>query len=84
MTSILLIQRTFSLSGAILVESTLFFLGLGVKSNTPTWGALINQGRTVLQDALHLSLVPGIALFIFILGLNVLGDALRDRFDNQS
>ena len=84
LTSILFIQVTFSLSGAILVESTLSFLGLGVNSNTPTWGALINQGRTVLQDAPHLSLAPGIALFIFILCLNILGDALRDYFDFQS
>ena len=84
LTSILLIQVTFSLSGAILVEATLSFLGLGVNSNTPTWGSLINQGRTVLQDAPHLSLAPGIALFIFILSLNILGDALRDRFDNQN
>lgn len=84
LTSVLLIQVTFSLSGAILVESTLSFLGLGVNSNTPTWGALINQGRTVLEDAPHLSLAPGIALFLFILCLNILGDALRDHFDLQN
>lgn len=77
----LVVHGTFSLSGVILVEASLSFLGLGAQGASPTWGALLNQGRTVLTEAPHVALAPGIALMLLILALNFLGDALRDLLD---
>jgi len=80
----LLVQMTFGLGGAIMVESSLSFLGLGAPPGTPSWGQLLNQGREVLIEANHLVLVPGVALVLTILGLNLLGDGLRDRLDPKT
>lgn len=77
----LLVQATFSLSGVILVESSLSFLGLGAQDGPPSWGALLNQGRTVLTEAPHLSIFPGLCIMFIVLALNFLGDALRDILD---
>lgn len=77
----LIVHATFSLSGVILVEASLSFLGLGSQSDAPTWGALLNQGRNVLEEAPFLSLIPGVAIMILVLSLNFLGDGLRDTLD---
>jgi peptide/nickel transport system permease protein len=77
----LLVQMTFGLGGAIMVESSLSFLGLGAPPGTPSWGQLLNQGREVLTTASHLVIVPGSVLVLTILGLNLLGDGLRDWLD---
>ncbi len=77
----LMVQMTFGLGGAILVESSLSFLGLGAPPGTPSWGQLLNQGREVLTFAPHAVIAPGIALVLTILGLNLMGDGLRDRLD---
>lgn len=77
----LVVHGTFSLSGVILIESSLSFLGLGAQGGSPTWGALLSQGRTVLLEAPHLSLIPGLMLLLTVLALNFTGDALRDWLD---
>jgi peptide/nickel transport system permease protein len=81
---LLAIHATFTLSGVILVEASLSFLGLGPQSGAPTWGALLSQGKSVLTEAPHLTLVPGFAIAITVLSLNFLGDALRDAWDPKS
>jgi len=77
----LIIHATFAMAGVILVEASLSFLGLGVPQGTPTWGALLGQGREVLTDAPHLSIAPGVVIMLVVLALNFLGDALRDSLD---
>ncbi|MCP2519288.1 ABC transporter permease [SCandidatus Aminicenantes bacterium Aminicenantia_JdfR_composite] len=73
----ILVQASLGIAGAILAESGLSFLGLGVQPPTPSWGAMINQGRNHLFDAPWLTIFPGIALLITILGFNLLGEGLR-------
>jgi len=80
----LIVHATFSLSGVIIVESGLSFLGLGAQDGAPSWGSLLAQGQTVLTQAPHLSIVPGLAIMLTVLALNFLGDALRDAFDPRS
>jgi len=77
----LVVHATFSLSGVILIEASLSFLGLGAQDSAPSWGAILGQGRTVLMEAPHLSLAPGLAIMLIVLALNFLGDALRDTLD---
>lgn len=77
----LLVQATFSMAGVILAESTLTFLGLGLPPNIPSWGRLIDQGVQYLLVAPHVSLFPGLAIALLILGFNFLGDGLRDHWD---
>lgn len=77
----LIVQFTVFTARAILAESTLSFLGLGVKPTTPTWGALLGQGRGFITQAWWISIIPGIAIMITVLGINLFGDALRDAFD---
>jgi len=77
----LIVQATFGIPGAILAEASLSFLGLGVPPGTPSWGALVDQGTQYLLIAPHIALFPGLALALTVLGLNFLGDALRDALD---
>ncbi|MFP5380114.1 MAG: ABC transporter permease, partial [Vicinamibacteria bacterium] len=77
----LTVQATLGMAGAILSEAALSFLGLGVQPPTPSWGTMINGGRGHLLDAAHLTVFPGLALAIVVLGFNFLGDGLRDAFD---
>jgi len=74
----LLVQATFGVPAAILAEASLSFLGLGAPPGTPSWGALIDQGAQYLLVAPHVALFPGLCLAATVLGLNLLGDALRD------
>ena len=74
----LLVQATFGVPAAILAEASLSFLGLGAPPGTPSWGALIDQGAQYLLVAPHVALFPGLCLLVTVLGLNLLGDALRD------
>lgn len=76
----LAVQATFAVASTILAESSLSFLGLGPQ-DVPTWGALLSQGVDYLLFAPHLALFPGLAILATVLGINVLGDALRDRLD---
>ena len=77
----LLVQATFGMAGAIVAEASLSFLGLGTQPPTPSWGAMLNDGRPFVLIAPHLTIFPGLAIMVTILGLNFLGDGLRDRFD---
>jgi len=77
----LIVQFTVLVARAMLAEATLSFLGLGVKPTTPTWGALLGQGRNFLTQAWWISIIPGLMIMITVLGINLFGDALRDAFD---
>ncbi|MGE0174118.1 MAG: ABC transporter permease [Oligoflexales bacterium] len=83
--SSLIIHGTFSLSGVIIVESALSFLGLGAQNAALTWGSLLGQGSQVeLDQAPHLTIIPGLAIFLIILAFNFMGDALRDALDPRT
>jgi peptide/nickel transport system permease protein len=75
------VQATLGMGGAILAEAALSFLGLGVQPPTPSWGTMLNYGRGHLLDAPHLTVFPGLAIAILVLGFNFLGDGLRDALD---
>jgi len=75
------VQATLGMGGAILAEAALSFLGLGVQPPTPSWGTMLNYGRGHLLDAPHLTIFPGLAIAILVLGFNFLGDGLRDALD---
>jgi len=77
----LLVQATFGMAGAIVAEASLSFLGLGVQPPTPSWGAMVNEGRSFLLVAPHLALFPGLALVLVVLGLNLVGETLREVLD---
>jgi peptide/nickel transport system permease protein len=72
------------MAAAILLEASLSFLGLGIAPPTPSWGAMLNDGRGHLFDAPHLVVFPSIALVLTVLSFNFLGDALRDWLDPKS
>jgi peptide/nickel transport system permease protein len=75
----LLVQATFGLSGAIIAEASLSFLGVGAPPPTPSWGAMLDEGRQFMLVAPHLVLAPGIALVATVLALQLVGDGLQDR-----
>ena len=77
---VLIVQMTTQLSLAILAEAGLSYLGLGVQPPTPSWGRMLNEGQTMMAFAPHLAVFPGLAVALAVLGLNLTGDALRDRF----
>jgi peptide/nickel transport system permease protein len=75
------VQATLGMAGAIIGEASLSFLGLGVQPPTPSWGTMLSGGRAHILDAPHLTLFPGLAIALLVLGFNFLGDGLRDRLD---
>lgn len=77
----LLVQATISISFAILDESVLSFLGLGIQPPTPEWGAMINDAQTYLTSDPWMLLGPALAIILVVLSLNLLGDAVRDHLD---
>jgi peptide/nickel transport system permease protein len=77
-------QGTLGMAGAIVGESALSFLGLGVQPPTPSWGTMLNGGRAHLLDAPHLTLFPGLAIAFLVLGFNFVGDGVRDWMDPKS
>ncbi len=79
-----LVQATIGMASAILAESTLSFLGLGVLAPMPSWGAMVNDARGHLFDAPHLLLFPAFAVMLAVLAFNLLGDALRDWLDPRT
>src|SRR6185503_6025222 len=74
----LLVQATFGVSGAIVAEASLSFLGLGVPPPTPSWGSMLDEGRQFLLVAPHLVLAPGMAVAATVRVLQLFGDGLRD------
>ena len=79
--AILLVTMTLSVGGAILAESSLSFLGIGVDPSTPTWGNMLSNAQNFLWNAPHLVIWPGLFIFLTILSFNFLGDGLRDSLD---
>jgi peptide/nickel transport system permease protein len=77
----ILVIATLGVAGAILLEASLSFLGLGVQPPTPSWGSMLSQARDQLFTAPWVSMFPGLAIFFTVLGLNLLGDGLRDVLD---
>jgi peptide/nickel transport system permease protein len=77
----LLVLASLTVGNAVLVEASLSFLGLGPPPPTPSWGLMVNDGMVVLRRAPWVSLVPGAAVALLVLGANLLGDGLRDAFD---
>lgn len=77
------VQATLGMAAAIVAEASLSFLGLGVQPPTPSWGAMLDAGRGHLLDAPHLTVFPGLAIALLVLGFNFLGDGLRDRIDHR-
>ena len=80
----LLVQATVGMATAILAESTLSFLGLGVLQPTPSWGSMLSDARNHLFDAPHLVVSPALAIMLAVFSFNLLGDALRDWVDPQT
>jgi peptide/nickel transport system permease protein len=77
----IIVQASLTFSTAILVESALSFLGMGTQPPTPSWGAMISESRTMMELAPWTVIYPGLALSLAVIGLNLLGDGLRDAFD---
>ena len=77
----IIVQAALRVSGAIITEAGLSFLGLGPPPPNPVWGSMIAEGRNFIVMAPHVSTFPGIALMLAIIGLNLLGDGLRDTLD---
>ncbi len=78
------VQATLGMAGAIIAEASLSFLGLGVQPPTPSWGTMLDAGRSHLFDAPHLTVLPGLAIAVLVLGFNFAGDALRERVDPRA
>jgi len=77
----LIVQLSFLFAYAVLAEATLSFLGLGAPAPTPTWGNIMAEGRQYMREAPWIIAIPGAALAITVMGLNLLGDGLRDVLD---
>lgn len=77
----LLVMASLWTAHAILIEASLSFLGLGIRPPTPTLGGMMLEGMNVLHEAWWLTVMPGVAIFAFVLALNVIGDRLRDAVD---
>jgi peptide/nickel transport system permease protein len=80
-TNLLVVQGTIQFSLAILAEAGLSYVGLGAQPPLPSWGRMLADAQTMVALAPHLALVPGLAIVLTVLGLNLLGDGLRDRLD---
>lgn len=77
----LLVQATLTIAQAIIAESSLSFLGLGVQPPTPSWGGMLNTARNFINQAPWMAIFPGLSIYITVLAFNLLGDGLRDAFD---
>ena len=77
----LFVQASLRMATALLLASSLSFLGLGVQPPMPEWGAMLANGRSYLSTSPHVVLFPGLAIMLVTLGFNLLGDGLRDILD---
>jgi peptide/nickel transport system permease protein len=77
----LIVQASVSLAFAILIEASLSYVGLGTQPPDPSWGTMLNEGRTYLETAPWMSIFPGLAIMLAVFGFNLLGDGLRDILD---
>lgn len=84
LTSTLLVQTTVTIPVAIIGESLLSFLGLGVQPPTPSWGTMLSSAQPLMSEAPSLAIYPGLAIFLVCLAFNLLGDGLRDALDPRT
>jgi peptide/nickel transport system permease protein len=77
----IIVAATLGMGGAVLAAAALSFIGLGSQPPTPEWGRMLSEGRDYLRDAWWISTFPGIAIMLMVLGVNMLGDGLRDVLD---
>lgn len=77
----ILVYSTLEIANAILLGAILSYLGLGVQPPTPEWGIMVSEGRGWLRDAPHISIFPGLAIFLVSMAFNLVGDGLRDSLD---
>lgn len=80
----LVVQVTIQLALAILTEAGLSYLGLGIRPPNPSWGRMLADSQTFIAQAPHLAIAPGVAVALSVLGLNLLGDGLRDLLDRRT
>lgn len=80
----IIIQATLRIGSSILLAATLSFLGLGAQPPTPEWGAMLSAARSYIWTAPYLAIVPGIAITITVIAVNLIGDALRDFLDPRT
>jgi peptide/nickel transport system permease protein len=81
LTSSLIVLATTRVATAILSEASLSFLGIGIRPPTPSWGVMVAEGRSYLEQAPWIALVPGLVIMVAVLSLNLFGDGLRDALD---
>ncbi len=82
--SVVIVAATLSVGSAIITESTLSFLGLGFPPDVPTWGQMLFYAKDYLQQAPHMAIFPGLAIFLTVLSINYVGDGLRDALDPKT
>ena len=80
----IIIQATLRIGSAILTAATLSFLGLGAQPPTPEWGAMLSSARRYLWTGAHMAIIPGLAITVTVVAVNLIGDALRDYFDPRT
>lgn len=80
----IIVIGTLGMGGAVLAEASLSFLGLGISPPFPSWGSMLSDARDQITTAPWISIFPGLAIFVTVLGLNLLGDGLRDILDPQA
>ena len=78
---VLIVQATIQFSLGILAEAGLSYVGLGAQPPTPSWGRMLAEAQTMVSLAPHAAIIPGLCIVLTVLGLNLLGDGLRDRLD---
>ena len=79
--SVLIVQGTIQFSLGILAEAGLSYVGLGAQPPLPSWGRMLADAQTLVAIAPHVAIFPGLAIVLTVLGLNLMGDGLRDRLD---
>ena len=79
--NLLIVQGTIQFSLGILAEAGLSYIGLGAQPPTPSWGRMLADAQTLVSIAPHIALIPGVAIILTVLGLNLMGDGLRDYLD---
>jgi peptide/nickel transport system permease protein len=80
-TNLLIVQGTIQFSLGILAEAALSYVGLGAQPPIPSWGRMLADSQTMISLAPHMAIFPGMAILLTVLGLNLMGDGLRDLFD---